>query len=254
MDGTHQTPARIGFGRGIRAGLLATLPILLGVLPFGMVFGVIATESGLDLVQTMAMTAAVIAGASQLAALQLLADGAPAALAVLAGAVVNLRMAMYSAALVPWWQGTRAGVRALAALVLHDHSFALSMARYRERPDMGVVERLGFYFAVGLFTSSAWIGSTWIGARHGAEMLQGIDLGFVLPVTFLAITAPMIRGRRAAAGAVVASALAVAFSALPFGLGLLVATAGGILAGLAVPERAGREEPAAEAPDPEGAP
>lgn len=233
MDGAEQGQGgTAGWRRGLSAGLIATLPVLLGVAPFGLVFGVVATETGLDLAQTMAMTAAVIAGASQLAALQLLSDGAPAVLAVLAGAVVNLRMAMYSAALLPWWQGVGRSTRALVALVLHDHSFALSVGAYRARPEMGLPERLGFFLAVGGLTSSVWIAATWLGAVHGAAVLDGLDIGFVIPVTFMAITAPMLHGRPALLAAAVAAGLGVLMADLPYGTGLLVAAAGGIGAGL----------------------
>lgn len=237
-DGPAAGPA-IG-RRGLRAGLVATLPVLIAVAPFGLIFGVVARESGLDLVQTMAMTALVIAGASQLAALQLLADGAPALVAVLAGLVVNLRMAMYSASLALHLGRAPLAIRALAALTLHDQAYALSLARYHRRPGEPLADRLGFYFGVGALTSSVWIAMSLVGATLGRALPAGVDLGFVVPVAFIAIMAPMLRGRTAFAVAGVAAAVSVGLAGLPFALGLLVGAAAGIAAGFAL---VGRGEP-----------
>jgi 4-azaleucine resistance transporter AzlC len=231
-------PIRPGL-RGLRAGLIAALPVLLAVGPFGLIFGIIATEAGLDLAQTMAMTVTVIAGASQLAALQLLSEDAPALVAILTGAVVNLRMAMYSASLAVWWEGAPMRWRALAAPLLHDQSFALSIARYRLRPQETLADKLGFYFGVGLLTCSVWITTTWIGATVGGSIAERIDLGFIVPVTFIAVAAPMIRGRANVIAALVAAVLALLLMGLPYGLGLLVAATGGIVTGMVLSRRAG---------------
>jgi predicted branched-subunit amino acid permease len=229
-------PMRVG-RRGFRAGLLATLPVLLAVGPFGLIFGVVASEAGLDIPQTLAMTALVIAGASQLATLQLLADGAPVFIAVATGAVVNLRMAMYSASLAVHWQGTPLTLRALAACVLHDQSYALSVARYQRRPDEPLSDRVGFYLGVGGLTATVWIAMTLVGATAGRSISGTVDLGFIVPVTFIALVAPMLKGRATLLAAAAAAATSVAFAWLPYGLGLLAGAAAGIAAGLAAERR-----------------
>lgn len=242
MDGNGAThaaaAARAAIGRrGFRAGLVAALPVLLAVGPFGLIFGVVATEAGLDLAQTLAMTALVIAGASQLATLQLLSDGAPVLVAVATGAVVNLRMAMYSASLALHWQGTPLSLRALAAIVLHDQSYALSVGRYQRRPEEPLADRVGFYFGVGLLTSTVWIAMTLVGATVGKGISDTVDLRFIVPVTFIALVAPMLRGRATLLAAAVAAAVAVALSGLPYGLGLVAGAGAGIAAGLVAERR-----------------
>lgn len=240
MDAKAETaarPGRIG-RRGFRAGLVATLPVLLAVGPFGMIFGAVAREAGLDLAQTMAMTATVIAGASQLAALQLLLDDAPALVAILTGAVVNMRMAMYSASLATWWTEVPLGRRLLAAAVLHDQSYALSVARYAQREE-SIADRVGYYLAVGGLTASVWIAMTWVGATLGGRLAGTVDLSFMVPVTFIAVTAPMLRGRANLVAAGVAAAVAVAFAGLPYGLGLMVGAVAGLGTGLVL-TRGGR--------------
>ncbi len=232
MTDTPTQPASVR--RGAARGLLATLPVLLAVGPFGLIFGVVATETGLDLVQTMAMTALVIAGASQLASLQILADGAPVILAILAGAVVNLRLAMYSASLAIYVRTAPLWLRALVAVPLHDQSYALSVARFVRHPGEPLAERLAYYFAVGLLTSAVWIAMTYVGATLSGLIPADLDLRFIIPVAFLAIVAPMLRGSANALAALVAAVVAVLAAGLPYGLGLMVGAAAGIGAGLGV--------------------
>lgn len=229
----HAPVPRATGRRGFLAGMVACLPLLLAVGPFGLIFGIVAAETGLDLAQTMVMTVTVIAGAAQLAALQLLGDGAPAVLAILTGAVANLRLAMYSASIAPWWQGAPLHVRALAVLVLHDQSYALSMIRYGKREEP-LAARIGFFLGVGVLTASTWTAATLIGATLGDRLPADLDIGFIVPVTFLAITAPMLRGRDNLIAAAVAVGLALGFAWAPYGLGLIVAAAGGIATGMAL--------------------
>ncbi|MGF1502807.1 MAG: AzlC family ABC transporter permease [Paracoccaceae bacterium] len=237
MDGSRrppETPPRVRVrpsARGFREGLVATLPLLLAVGPFGLLFGVIATKAGLALSETMAMTALVIAGASQLAALQVLADGAPAAIAVLTGAIVNLRMAMYSASLAVYWRDVPLGWRALAAAVLHDQDYALSIARYRTREE-SLDDRLGFYFGVGCLTCGTWVSMSLVGATLGQHLPEEIDLSVIAPITFIALVAPMLRGRAVLLAATVASAVSLALVALPWGLGMMIGAVAGIAAGM----------------------
>ncbi|MEO1470377.1 MAG: AzlC family ABC transporter permease [Pseudomonadota bacterium] len=218
---------------------MASVSVWLAVAPFGMIFGVLATEAGLDLFQTMAYTIIVIAGASQLAALQVLEDGAPALLAVFTGAVVNLRMAMYSASIAAQWQGVGMTWRVPAAWFLHDQAFALSMRRYGDRPDESLSDRLGFYFGVGLSTSGIWIVATLLGATLGGQIPASWGLDFAVPATFVAVAAPMIRGTANIAAAASAAVAAILLAWLPAGFGLLAAAILGIAVGLAVEAQMG---------------
>lgn len=233
MDRVLAAPPVAPSRRGFRAGAWAAVPVLLAVAPFGFIFGALATEAGLDVVEAMAMTAIVTAGAAQIAALQLLMDDAPALVAVLTGAVVNLRMAMYSASIALHWQEAPMLWRVPAAYFLHDQAYALALRRYRERPDEPLGDRLGFYFGVGVITVATWIGASYLGVVAGPQMPPESGLGFAVPVCFLAVLGPLVRGRASIAAAVVASGAALLLDGLPYGLGLLAAAALGILAGMA---------------------
>jgi predicted branched-subunit amino acid permease len=220
-------PAR----RGFLTGLWASVPVWLAVVPFGVIFGTISREAGLGLFETMAYTVIVTAGASQLAALAVLSEGAPVFVALLTGAIVNLRMAMYSASLAVHWRDVAMLWRVPAAFFLHDQAFALSMARYA-RVEEPLSDRVGFYFGVGMGVTGVWFLATFAGATLGARIPESWGLDFAVPASFLAICAPLIRGTANVAAATAAAVLGILLAGLPNGLGLMAAAAGGIAAGM----------------------
>ena len=85
------------YWQGLRAGA----PFFLVIGPFGLLFGVLAAEAGLNLFETLSFSVVVIAGAAQFTALQLLQDQAPTLVVLASALAVNLRMAMYSASITP---------------------------------------------------------------------------------------------------------------------------------------------------------
>jgi predicted branched-subunit amino acid permease len=124
--------AMSAFWRGARDAL----PFTLVVGPFALVFGVVATEAGLDVVETFAFSFLVIAGASQFAALQQMSENAPTIIVMLTALAVNLRMAMYSAALLPWLGAAPLWQRAVIAYLNVDQTYADEHRRIRTAPAM----------------------------------------------------------------------------------------------------------------------
>jgi predicted branched-subunit amino acid permease len=215
----------------LRRGVVEGAPTLLAVAPFGFVFGALAIQAGLDLTQTMAMTTLVVAGASQLAAVQLIADNAPAWLALATATVVNLRMAMYSAVMARQWRGAPLRLRAAAAFLLHDGAFALAVKDAALRPEAGWPDRIGYFLGVGLVTVIGWLAASAVGAVLGGAAPAWLGLEHAAPLMFLAVLAPLLRTGPHVASALAAAVGAAAFAGLPLGLGLLVGAALGVAAG-----------------------
>ncbi|MEM1314636.1 MAG: AzlC family ABC transporter permease [Pseudomonadota bacterium] len=219
--------------RAWRDGVLDGLPFLVVAIPFGMLFGAVATESGLDLLQTMAMTSIVIAGASQFAFLELMREGAPAFVAFGAALAVNMRMAMYSASLAPHLGAAPMRWRVLLAYFNVDQVYAASIARYAERPRMGLWEKVGYYMGVATPIMPAWILATLAGALVGRAIPEAWSLDFAPAVTFIAVFAPMLRSLPALAACAASVAGALALAGLPWSLGLPIAGALGMATGAA---------------------
>ena len=226
---------RTAFWRGARN----TLPFLIVVGPFALLFGVVATEAGLNLAEVMGFSVLIIAGAAQFTAVQLMADNAPTVIVILTALAVNLRTAMYSAALTPHLGAAPLRTRALAAYLIFDQPFAASVAEFERRPDQTLAEKLAFFFGSAAPLVPVWYGATLAGALLGRSIPPEYALDFAVPITFLAIVAPMLRtpAHLVAAGVSVAASLALAF--IPYNGGLLIAAALAMMAGAEVERRGG---------------
>lgn len=227
MSGPSSSDAgqgRPGGGReAFRRGLIASLPFTVMILPFGAVFGVIAAGMGIALSGAMGFSVVVIAGASQFAALQLIGEGAPVMVVILTALAVNMRMAMYSVAMTPHFGKAPLWVRALVSYCLIDQSYVLASAEFTRYPDQSLGQKLGYYFGVALPLCVLWLIATWFGVSFGRLLPEGIALDFVVPLTFLAMIAPILLtpAQIAAAGVSVAATLALWW--MPWSTGLLVA-------------------------------
>lgn len=232
--------AKSDFWRGVRD----SAPFALVVAPFAMVFGVIATEAGLNVAQVMGFSILVIAGASQLAALQLMSENAPTVIVLLTALAVNLRMAMYSAALTPWLGPAPFWQRAVVAYFNIDQTYAVSVARYEAHPQTSVPQRIRYFFGTVAPIAPVWYAMTLVGALVGAAIPPAFGLDFVVPIAFLALVAPMLRtlAHLGAAATSILGALALAW--MPYGTGLLLAAAVAMMVGAAIEQRMARIRPA----------
>ncbi|NCQ23007.1 MAG: branched-chain amino acid transporter AzlC [Rhodobacteraceae bacterium CG17_big_fil_post_rev_8_21_14_2_50_63_15] len=215
------------YWQGVRDGA----PFILVIVPFALLFGVVATEAGLNVLETLSFSVLVIAGAAQFTALQLLSDGAPTAIALISALAVNLRMAMYSASLTPYIGGASLRQRALAAYFTVDQSYACAIVKFERNPDWSIPQRLAYFFGVVTPICPLWYLFTLVGAVIGTSIPDGLALDFALPITFLAMIAPMLRTPAHLAAAFVSITLALLLASLPYNLGLLVAGVAGMMTG-----------------------
>lgn len=218
-------------------GLRAALPFVIVVAPFGLLFGVVGTEAGLDIAQVMGFTVLVIAGASQFTALQLMADGAPTLIVVASALAVNLRMAMYSASLAPYLGQAPFWQRALAAYMNVDQTYALGHAEYESRPGMTPPERMAFFFGTATPIIPVWVGATAVGIWVGAALPPALGLDFAVPITFIALIAPALRTLAHVAAAVTSVVMAILLGFLPWNLWLLAAGLAAMIVGAEVERR-----------------
>ncbi|WP_435062501.1 AzlC family ABC transporter permease [Halobaculum sp. EA56] len=221
----------------LRDGVRDTLPLLLGVVPFALVAGVAGVEAGLTPLQTVGLSVVVFAGASQLAAIELLGADAALGVVVLTVVVINLRMLMYSASIAPYFRVLPARVRAGCAYLLTDQAYALALARYTSDRDRGADTRRPYYYlGVAVTLWVVWQAGTVAGVVFGAAVPDGWRLGFAVPLVFLALLVPAVSDAPSLAAAVVAAAVAVAGAGLPFNAGLVVGAVVGVLVGIAAEE------------------
>ena len=221
------TTSKSYFWKGFRDGA----PFIFVAIPFGTLFGVFATEAGLNLLQTMTLTATVFAGAAQFAALQLLQDQTPTAIILISALAVNLRMAMYSASLTPYLGAAPMWQRACAAYLTVDQSYASSIIQFEKHPGMSVPQRMAYFVGSVTPITPLWILATYLGAVLGTRIPESWALDFALPITFLAMIGPMMRTLPHVVAALVAIVVSLLTVAMPYNLGLLIAGCAGMIAG-----------------------
>jgi 4-azaleucine resistance transporter AzlC len=218
------------------AGVRDVSPLILGVAPFALVAGIAAVDAGLGLAEAVGMSVIVFAGASQLAALELLGENAPLAVVVGTAVVINLRMLMYSASIAPHFADYGRRLRAGLAYLLTDQAYALSVAEFGENPDRS---RWRYYLGAAASLWVVWQIGTVAGVVLGAGVPDAWGLTFAVPLVFLALLVPAMKDRPTTVAGGAGGAVAVVAAGLPLNLGLLVGALCGIGAGLAT-EVAGR--------------
>jgi 4-azaleucine resistance transporter AzlC len=229
---------RPGPAREFVGGVRAELSLLPAVIPFGMIYGVLAIEAGLPRNLALAMSSIVFAGSSQFAAAQLFGTGASAAVIVATTFILNLRHALYSSSMAPYLARLSAGWKWLLGYLLTDEAYAVSIARYRRRED----EKPGppahwYFFGAGMCLWISWQLSTAAGIFLGAQIPRSWSLDFTLPLTFIGLGVPTLQDRPTLAAALVGGVTAVALVGLPYRLGLMLAALAGIVAGLWTEQR-----------------
>jgi len=223
---TSQSSLKSEFLRGVRA----ELPILLGVMPFGMIYGVLAASAGLSPFDAQAMSAVVFAGSSQFMLVQLFEMGTPAIMMILTGFVINLRHALYSASIAPYTRHLSTLWKVILSYLLTDEAYAVTVMRYRD--DEAIAHKHWFFFGSGLALWACWQASTAAGIFLGAQVPPEWGLDFTLALTFIAIAVPAIKDRPSLLSALSAGATALLAWNLPYKLGLIASALVGISVGL----------------------
>lgn len=217
-----------------RTGVKDGAPFVLMAAPFAVLYGVVAAEAGLHLSQIIGFTVLVIAGAAQFTALQLMLDDAAIGLVILAGLAVNMRMAMYSASLVPYLGAAPMWQRALIAYVNFDQSYMLSIQAYEDRPMLSVPQRVRYFLGVATLITPIWVIATVAGALLGQSIPEEYALDFIVPIMFMAMVAPALKSLAHVAAAFTAVVGALLLVDLPSGVGLLIAAFAAMLVGALV--------------------
>jgi predicted branched-subunit amino acid permease len=220
-------------------GLRALLPLTPGVIPFGLVTGVMAVELGLSPATAMGMTLLFYSGSAQMVALQLLHNGVLPVAIVATALIINLRFIMYSASLAPHFHRLPRRWTWPLCYLLSDQAYALCTLKF----DSGELGRYAHHYYAGTALGMwlAWQLSVLAGVYLGASIPESWSLSFAIPLSFLALLVPGIRDRATLGAAVVGGVIAVLAVDMPYNLGLVSAAVGGIVAGLVIETRNVRE-------------
>lgn len=211
------------------AGARDVAPILLGIVPFGLVAGAAVIHAGFGLAEAVGMSLLVNAGASQIVATTLFGEGAPLLVVIGTALVVNARMFIYSTSIAPVLSDASWRLRPLLGHMLVDQNYATTMTRGRFRDDVDIVP---YYMGCWLALASVWQLSSIAGALLGSFIPPSWQLDFAVPLVFLALLAPTLKDRLSISVALVTGiAAAVLVPVMPMQTGLLVSMLIGMIYG-----------------------
>jgi predicted branched-subunit amino acid permease len=218
--------SRSAFLEGVRD----MLPMLAGIAPFGVVCGIGALAAGASPLTALAMSMIMFSGAAQIAATQLIVDGAPIAVIILTCFVLGMRFLMYSAAMAPYFKALDPRWRNTLAFLLTDQAFAATIHRFRTSDDLRA--NASYFLGSGAVLWVAWAVSTIVGVLLGSLIPASWELEFVVPLCFIAILAPLLHNRVTVVVFISAAVSVVALDALPMRLSLICAGLLAIVAGV----------------------
>lgn len=213
------------FWRGVKD----LLPLQLGVIPFGLVFGVLGLASGLSEIETILMSSLVFGGASQVVFAQLWGAATPPIIVGGSVSIINMRHVLYSAAFSKYLRPLPRRWRIVLGYLLTDEAFAVSAKYFDENKNM---PNLHFHLlGSGLTLWIGWQLSTITGVLLGTTLPESWQLGFAIPLTFLALVIPNLQSLPHILSALVAGMIAVLGQGLPWNAWIVFAGIGGIFAG-----------------------
>jgi len=219
-------------------GAKAAIPLIVGGIPFGILFGTLAPSSGLSAWATMAMSLIVFAGSAQFIVLALIAVQAPLEVILLTTFVVNLRHLLYATALVPYISHLSFPLRSLLAFGLTDETFANMSQRYQPNSPLGDDHQFAHFFYLGSMFSFyvSWSSATAIGLVLGNVIpdMTSWGLEFAMSVTFIGMVIPYLNTKAMFSAMLSAAIASLYFAYLPNKLGLIVSALIGVAVGLTV--------------------
>jgi predicted branched-subunit amino acid permease len=219
-----------------REGVKTGMPSLFGIGAWGLVVGIAMVKSGLTIAQALGMTLVVFAGSAQLAALPLIASGAPIWVIFATALVVNLRFVIFSALLAPHFAHLPWRKRLLLGYVAGDMTVALFLQKYPSAaPQVG---KLSYLKGLLYPNWASWQVGSIAGIFLGSAVPPEWGLGFAGTLAIICVMIPLTIGRPALCGVLVAGVVSVLAAGLPYKLGLLLAVLLGMLTAMAVEEGA----------------
>ncbi|MGL6236154.1 MAG: AzlC family ABC transporter permease [Segniliparus sp.] len=216
----------------VAKGIYDIAPIALAAIPFGVLFGAVASVSNFNTQNTLLMSLLVYTGTMQMIGLHMISAGTHWLLILFASLVVNSRYLFYSAVLAPHLKSLSFWWRFALGYAMSDQIFILAERRYASR-DSSTAKH--WYMLTASFALLAvWILTTWIGFAFGNlfKQIQGVGLDFALCATYVALAAPLLVNPRTLIAGTSAGLLAVSLSDMPYQSGLFVSIAVGIAVGL----------------------
>ena len=214
-----------------KQGILEELPLQLGVFPFGIVYGVMAIEGGLNFLQSFLLSSIIFGGASQIVFIQLISSFTPAGIIISSVGAINSRHFLYGMSIMPYLRELSLTWRVVLAYLLTDEAYAISIKKFTNDTNNSFLHYHLLGTGITLFIT--WQISTLTGIILGKHLPEFIDLQFIIPLTFIAIVMPMISSISILMAALSSGFSALIFNNLDLNLWIILSALIGLIVGIA---------------------
>ena len=166
-------------------GIVDVFPLLIPVVPFGIILGAIGIELGFTPLETFATSFIIFGGASQIIFLQLLSGGASSIITITSTFVVNSRHLLYGTSLSEYLNKLSLSWRMLLSYLLTDQAYAVSNNYFKKNKNI----TLKHYYLLGsgFILWFIWQLFTVIGIFLGSIVPEELGLAYTIPLTFIAL-------------------------------------------------------------------
>ena len=165
-------------------GIVDVSPLMIPVVPFGLIFGILSIDIGFSPLATMGMSLIIFGGASQIILLQLFSGGASSLIIISSVGAVNSRHLLYGAVVSEYVSDLKLIWKIIISYFLIDQAFAVSNEYFKKNKEKNKY----FHLIGGGFTCwIIWQSTTFLGIILGAAIPEKLGLSFAVPLTFLAI-------------------------------------------------------------------
>jgi len=165
-------------------GIMDVSPLMIPVVPFGLIFGVIAIDLGFSPIETMGMSIIIFGGASQIILLQLFSGGASSLVIISSVGAVNSRHLLYGAVVSEHLSDLKLFWKILISYFLVDQAFARSNEYFKNNNNSNKYFHL---IGGGVTCWIIWQTTTFLGIVVGSFIPEKLGLSFAVPLTFLAL-------------------------------------------------------------------
>jgi len=218
----------------IAAGARAMVPWLAGIVPFGLVIGVSAAQADIPAMAGWLTGPLIYAGSSQVATIGMLDAGAAPVIVVASALIINIRLIFYSATMARYWRGTPWWWRLAAAYLIVDPSVAVGLDGYQR---LSRDRAHAHYFGGAVLLWVCWLAAIGAGATVGAGLPAWLHLEFVMPLYLVGAVVPKVTSPAQRRAILAAATVALLALSAPLQLGIALAIAAGVIAGLTAEPR-----------------
>jgi 4-azaleucine resistance transporter AzlC len=210
-------------------GIIDVSPLMIPVVPFGIIYGVIGMELGLGAYMTFGMSIIIFGGASQIVLLQLFSGGASSLVAITSVGAVNSRHLLYGAVFSEYLSHLKVTWKIILSYVLIDQAFAVSNTYFKEnkKNEFKHYHLLGAGFTCWI----VWQSSTILGIVLGSVIPEELGLSFTISLTFLALLINDFRKFKNIIVMLVSGIVAtIGYTTIPFHAYIIVAALSALIA------------------------